>query len=277
MSENHPTLRSDDLTPTKWGAIFYDIFEGLKLWRIWTALSWQEFRSTYRRSIFGVLWVMASFAGFIVIKLVIFTELIPTEDGQYYNAYLTVGFYLWFYIVLLVNSAPLTFVSAAGWIRVEPLPFSLYVFKNIMRELYNFGLTFFVALGALIYIGFEPSIYSLYAIPAILFYVVNAIWLKFLLGIVGARFRDLGHLVSAVTLPLLFLTPIFWLPEQMGDLMKYLWWNPFFHYLEIYRAPVVAGVFPTTSWIFVLTLFVVGWGLAIISYAQFRRRIVFWV
>ena len=277
MSENHPTLRSDGLAPTKWGAIFFDIIEGLKLWRIWTALSWQEFRSAYRRSLLGVFWVMASFAGFVMIKLVIFSELVTTADGQFYNAYLTVGFYLWVHNLLMVNSAPQTFVGATGWIRVESLPFSLYVFKNIMRELYNFGLTFFVAAGALIYIKFLPSVYSFYAIPAVVFYVLNAIWMKFLFGILGARFRDVGHLFSAVTLPLMFLTPIFWLPEQMGDLMKYLWWNPFYHYLEIYRAPVVSGVFPTTSWIFVLTLFVVGWLLAIISYARLSRRIVFWL
>ena len=142
MSDNFRTYRADSFTSMRWDSIFLDIFQGLKLWRIWTALSWQEFRSTYRRSLFGIMWVMVSFACFVFIKLVIFSELVPSSDPKFYNAYLTIGFYLWFYLLVVVNSSPLTFVRASGWIRSEPLPFSLYVFKNIMRELYNFCLLY---------------------------------------------------------------------------------------------------------------------------------------
>lgn len=247
------------------------------MWRIWTALSWQEFKSTYRRSIFGILWVMGAFAGFVFVKLIVFSSLITSDDMKAYNSFLTIGIYLWMYFVLVVNTASTTFISSSGWLRSEALPFSLYVYKSVMRELYNFGLTSIVVVAAILYIGFKPSPQSLYAIPAVIFYVINAVWIKFFFGIIGARFRDIGHFVNAVTLPMMFLTPIFWMPEQMPNLMKYLWWNPFYHYLEVFRAPIVSGVFPLQSWIYVLVLFLFGWMATIFTYARFSQRVVFWL
>jgi len=277
MADNTKIFSSDNFNAMRWGTIFTDLLSGLKLWRIWMMLSWQEFRSTYRRSIFGVLWVIAAFAGFVFVKLIIFSALIPTEDGKTYNMFLTIGLYVWMYFLLVVNSAPATFTGARGWISSEPLPYSVYVFKNIMRELYNLGLTFLVVIAATIYIGYATPVKSLYAIFAVLFYIVNAVWIKFLFGIIGARFRDIGHFINAVTLPMMFLTPIFWTPEQMPNIMKYVWWNPFYHYIEIFRAPIITGALPMESWMFVLTLFGIGTAATIVLYARFSRRIVFWL
>lgn len=277
MSDNIQITTFDSKVAFKFGAVFLDLWQGLKMWRVWLALSWQEFKATYRRSLLGVLWVLGSFAGYVFVKLIIFSSLIPVADATSYNAFLTIGLYVWIYLVMVVSSGPVTFVSAGGWIRSEALPLSLYVFKDIMRELYNFGLTLFVVIAALVYIEFLPKAQSAYAIFAVLFYVVNAIWIKVFFGILGARFRDVGHLVRAITLPMMFLTPVFWLPEQMSELMNYLWWNPFYHYLEIFRAPIVDGIFPVASWTYVLILFVVGWIASIILFARFSRRIVFWL
>ena len=277
MSTEVKVFKANNFQTMDWWGVFRDMFAGLKLWRIWTTLSWQEFKATYKRSIFGILWVMASFAGFVFVKLIVFSSLIKTEDGQFYNTFMTLGLFLWMYFLSVVNSAPSTFISTTGWIKSEPLPFSLYVFKNIMREFYNFGFTFLVVIAAFIYLNFTPPVQSYYALPAIVFYALNAIWIKLFFGTIGARFRDIGYFITAVTLPMMFLTPVFWMPSQMPGLMKYMWWNPFYHYLEIFRAPMLTGTFPIESWVFVMILFGIGWLATIISFARLSHRIVFWL
>ncbi|MDA9048107.1 ABC transporter permease [Hellea sp.] len=253
-----------------------DLLYALKSWRIWLALSWEEFRSTYRRSLIGVSWVMLSFFGFIFVKLVIFSSLVESADGQKYNAFMVLGLFVWTYIVNLLNSASNTFTSAQGFIKSEKLPLMLYVFKAMSRELYNFLLTFVVVILALVYIKYNIGIGALYAIPGFIFLILNSIWIKVILGTIGARIRDVGHLVSAVTLPLMFLTPVFWMPSQMPKLMEYLWWNPFYHYLELFRAPILGEGLPVESWIISLILFGVGNIFAFLLFARFRQRIVFW-
>jgi len=276
--ETAPPVRQVNATLNafQFGKALKDLWQGLTLWRIWLNLSWQEFKGTYRRSIFGVAWVILSFAAFVFIKLIIFSGLIETGDAKRYNAYLVVGLYIWFYLVLVINAAPHSFTTAQGWIKSEPLPYSLYIYKNVMRELYNFLLTAIVVVAAFFYIKYPVSYKIVYAIPAVLFYVVNAVWLKLLLGIIGARFRDIIHLVSAATLPLMFMTPIFWYPEQLPGLMRYLWWNPLYHFLEIARAPIVDGTIPIESWVFCLCVFGIGTISSLLAFARLRQRIIFW-
>ena len=258
------------------GEALDDIMAGFAKWRIWVALSWQEFIATYRRSFFGLAWVILSFAGFVFVKLVIFSSLIATDDAKFYNAYLLVGLYLWIYFSTVMNSAPDTFISASGWIRSEPLPFSIYILKAIMREFYNFALTFAVVIAAFLDLNFPIHERGWLSLFAVVFFFMNAFAIKLLIGLVSARFRDIAHFIKALMLPLMFLTPIFWLPSQMPGLMKYLWWNPFYHYLEIFRMPLLTGEFPMQSWIFVSIVFAIVSLSAFLLFARFRQRIVFW-
>ena len=253
-----------------------DLWNGLKKHRIWIALSWQEFNSTYRRSMLGVLWVILSFAGFLFVKLLVFSSLLETDDARYYDAYLVLGFFMWIYISSVVNGAPDTFVSSQGWIRSEPLPLSLYVYKKVTREFYNMVLTFTAVVAAMAYIKYPVGYGALYGVLGVAFLLLNAAAIKLLLGIVCARFRDLSHLIKAIMMPMMFLTPIFWTPEQMPGLMKYLWWNPLYHYIELFRAPVLTGEFPTVSWMFSGTVFLIVSTIGFLAFARFRQRIVFW-
>jgi ABC-type polysaccharide/polyol phosphate export permease len=257
-------------------AAFDDIVQGAKLWRVWLSLSWQEFISTYRRSIIGVFWVMLSFAAFVFIKLTIFSSLLGADDVRYYDAYLVIGFFMWVYSQQAIMTAPDTFVSASGWIRSEALPLSTYVYKMVMREIYNLLFTFVVVIIALIYLQYPVKIQALYAVPATVFLLLNAFAIKLLLGIIGARVRDITHLVKAVMLPMMFLTPIFWMPSQMPNLMKVLWWNPLFHAIEIFRAPILDGEFPTESWIFMGVVFAIVSVSGFLLFSRLRQRIVFW-
>ena len=254
-----------------------DIWRGLCMIGIWLLLSWKDFENSYRRTAFGVLWVIVSFAFFAGVKILIFSNISSAETGDYYSLYIMTGFWVWMFLMQTVPSAPLTFVNVQGWIKSEPLPYSLYVYQSVMREYYNFLLTGLVVAVGVFYFGDVTKINYLGLACALCFLAVNAFALKLLFGVVGARIRDLAHLVRAIMLPLMFLTPIFWQPKQMGDLMAYLWWNPFYHYIEIIRGPITDGVIPLESWQFTG----VSFGLLLIAgYTVFgvsKRRIIYWL
>ena len=269
--------RANTINRLQFHDALHDIVRGLRMRRIWSSLAWFEFTSTYRRSALGVLWIVLSFAAFIFVKLIIFSSLLSASEPGYYESYLVLGFFVWIYQMQSVTGAPDTFVSARGWITSEDLPLSLYVFKSITREIYNLLLTSTVVIAALLYIGYPLASGAAFAALGLIFLIVNSFFLKLLLGLLSARFRDIAHFVKAIMQTMLFLTPIFWMPEQMGRLMDYLWWNPFFHYLEIFRAPLLTGEFPTSSWIYVLSLWSIITIAGVLLFARYRQRIAFWV
>ena len=53
--------------------------------------------------------------------------------------------------------------------------------------------------------------------------------------------------------------------------------NPLFHYLEIVRGPLIGESVAAYHWWIVLTITVIGWGLAILSLKKFRSRVPYWV
>jgi len=273
----HPNTITYTDEPATMGMVFKDFVDGLKLWRIWWALAVQEFKATYHRSVIGILWVTLSFAGFVFVKLLVFPSLIATEDPNFYNLYLTVGFYMWYYYMPVITTASSTFLASKGWILSVNLPLSVYIYKNITRELLNFGLTTLVIIAAFWYLKFMPPLSILWAIPGFIFILFNAFWFKLLFGVFGARVTDIGHFISALMLPLMFLTPIFWTPDQMPNLMKVLWWNPLYHAIELVRQPLIGRGLPVESWIYMFVLCFFGTIAALFAFKRFRKRLIFWL
>ena len=59
--------------------------------------------------------------------------------------------------------------------------------------------------------------------------------------------------------------------EQLATL------NPFYHFIEIFRAPLVGQVQSWTHWAVVGVITVVGWSLALIALRNYRSRVAYWV
>jgi len=65
------------------------------------------------------------------------------------------------------------------------------------------------------------------------------------------------------------------LPKRAGILLLNA--NPFFHLIEIVRAPLL-GTFPSAlTWQFGILLAMAGWFFTILFYGRFRSRIAYWL
>ncbi len=259
-------------------AAINDLVGGLGRWRLWTALAWEDLKATYRRSVIGVLWISLSFAVFVAVKVLIFGSFVQGREIEYFGAYLMLGFFCWVFFTQIVTGAPSVFVTAESWIRNDPIELSVFAYQGVVRSMFDLAFTGITAAGFYLYFGQGADWTALLVIPALALYILNAIWVMLLLGIICARFRDLTHLINTIMRVMLFLTPILWLPEQLGEqIMQYLWWNPFAHFIWILRTPLLDGMLATESWIFVGVITVLGWSSAFIVFALFRRRVVFWL
>lgn len=253
-----------------------DLADGVTYWRLWLALAWEDIKTVYRRSIFGVAWITLSFLAFIVVKILIFRPFMSGGNAHYFTVYVTLGFLVWQFLQQLVTSAPTVFLQAESWIKSDPLPFSLYIFQSITRALFNFMMTSVVAI--IILMLYQPSITptALLVLPALALTILNGIWVYLLLGIICTRHRDITHLIQTCMRFMFFLSPILWYPESMGPLADYLWWNPFWHFLWIFRAPLIDNDPALVSWIFCGVVTVVGWSAALVVFSLYRKRLVFW-
>jgi ABC-type polysaccharide/polyol phosphate export permease len=270
---NQPTISS----ATSVSIALSDIADGFSRRRLWSTFAWEDIKSTYKRSVFGALWVSLSFGVFVLVKLLIFMPLVGGDDLRYFTMYLVLGFFVWQFLSQVIISAPTIFCAAENWIKNDPIPLPLFAFQATTRALINMAFCLVTVIAFWIYFRLPLTWNSLLAFPALFLFALNAVWVNLLLGIVCTKSRDLTHLVHTIMRFAFFLTPIFWTPEQIGSAMQILWWNPFAHFIWIFRSPLLDNDPALVSWIFVGCVTVVGWVSAIVMYALFRKRLVFWL
>ena len=98
------------------------------------------------------------------------------------------------------------------------------------------------------------------------------------LGYIGARFRDIQHLVTSLQRPVVFLSPVLWvLEEREGVVRQIAMYNPFTHYIQAFRAPLLNQPVPVDSFIIMVALTVAGWVVALVVSSRLRTRLTFWL
>jgi lipopolysaccharide transport system permease protein len=103
-----------------------------------------------------------------------------------------------------------------------------------------------------------------------------------ILGIVSARFRDVPQIVSSMLQLLMFLTPVFWVPDVLTQQAvpartRFILYNPLAQMLDVLRLPLLGGRPASGTCWFLLDLTLLTVAVAAILYATQRRRIVYWV
>jgi ABC-type polysaccharide/polyol phosphate export permease len=53
--------------------------------------------------------------------------------------------------------------------------------------------------------------------------------------------------------------------------------NPFYHLIEIVRAPVLGEPISHATWLYVAVMTLVGWSIAIVAYRRYARFVPIWL
>lgn len=253
-----------------------DLKKGSLQHRVWLHLGWLEVKQRYRRSVIGPWWISLSMLFFILMMGIVFSRLFHQSLNEYIP-FFTAGFLFWTFISSSVVEAAEVFKSNGGFIKQINLPFSLYVYKHLVRQvvclLHNLVVYFLVC----VFFKLNPGPVILLAIPGFFLLAANIYWICFLVAMICARFRDMVPIITSCVQIAFFVTPISWMPrllDQNPAIMKY---NPLVYLLDIVRAPLL-GEFPSPmSWSVSLVMAAGGSILSLFLFSIVRSRIAFWV
>jgi ABC-type polysaccharide/polyol phosphate export permease len=253
-----------------------DLVEGVSAVHIWAPLGWQEVKQRYRRSILGPFWLTISTGVLLTVMGPLYGKLF-NQDVSSYFLYLAVSFIAWQLFSNYISDACNAFIGAEGFIKQIRLPLSVYVMRVVWKNLIFFLHNLVFLLLVLAY--FRPSLgFDLILIPVGLFvFMVNALWIGVVLGLVSARFRDIPQIIGNLVQVFFFLTPVLWQPGMLG---RHAWTvnlNPFYHFLEIIRTPLMGAGVNWLSWAAVGAITFTGFAVMAPFFARYRARIAYWV
>jgi ABC-type polysaccharide/polyol phosphate export permease len=255
-------------------AAISDVMEGIRRWELWGTIAWYDIRHRYRRSALGPMWLTLSMAVMVGTLALLYSRLFG-QELKGYLPYVTLGLIFWGLISSFILEAGYVFSSAEPIIRQIQIPLSIHVYRMIYRNLIILGHNFVIFIAVALLLGLWPGWAALLAIPGLALLCVNALWGGFLVGMAGARFRDIPPIVASV-LPVLFLiTPIIWQPQQLPGLFVTL--NPLHYTMAVVRDPLLGQVPPLSTWLLVLGFAIVGCAATLAVFARFRGRIAYWV
>ena len=254
----------------------HDIRTGWKRRELWMTLGLQDVRQRYRRSKLGPFWITLSMA-IMVLALGLLYGQIFGQDLHDYLPFLAAGFVIWGLIASLVNDGCQSFILAEGMIRQLNAPLSIYAYRGLWSTLIAFAHNIWVFLGVALWFGVDLNWNLLWVPVALLMLFLNGLWMALFLGLLSARFRDVPLIIGSVVQVLFFITPVIWKPEMLPGRALWLDLNPFYHLVEIMRAPLLGQPPALDNWLTVIAITVVGWAVALFFYSAYRWRVAYWV
>ena len=266
----------DAANPQRRERAIADVAMGLRRWRLAAALAWLDIRNRYRGSVLGPFWLTLS-TGVMLLGIGITYSTLFKLSLVEYLPHLAVSLVVWNFISQMVTEATTSFVQSEAIIRQMPLPYTIHALRCMLRNLligaHNLPLILLVFVACGTYPGWEV----LLAIPGLILIALNGFALALLLGMVCARFRDIGPIVGSVMQLFFFLTPIIWKPQLLGEWAVLLPFNPFYVILETVRGPLIEGGGTLIAWSAALFYTSVNVVVAAVFLVRFRSRVAFWV
>lgn len=255
-----------------------DISEALSKFQLALIFGWQDVAQRYRRSRVGAFWITINMAVFIGALGLVFGTLFGSQMRDFLP-YLCAGIITWSFISTCLNEGCSTFTASDGIILQVRMPLFIHVMRLMWRNIIMFLHNVVIFPVLLIFFGKWLNLHALWAIPGFLLLCLNLTWMALILATVCARFRDMNQVVANVLQVAFYATPIMWMPDMLPPHVPraFIELNPFYHLIELVRAPLYGNAPTLLDWAFGIAVAVVGWISALVFFGRYRWRVAYWL
>jgi ABC-type polysaccharide/polyol phosphate export permease len=198
-------------------------------------------------------------------------------DLRVYLPFLTVGFVLWQLISGIVLDGCNIFISAEGIIKQIKLPLSIHIYRLLWRNLLTFFHNSLVIIVIMFLFNIGITWSTLFVFAGILLILLNGLWFAFLIGMLCARYRDLNPTIVSLVQLSFFITPIIWNPTLLPDRQFVLLYNPFYHFVESVRGPILGTPVASETWLILIIITLIGWVIILPLVGRMKRQLVYWL
>jgi lipopolysaccharide transport system permease protein len=235
-----------------------------------------DIKLKYRRSALGPWWITISMLIFVTALGYVYSKVLrqPVSDMI---PFLSTGFTLWLFISISINEGATILSDSQTYIRQIKMPFSIHVFRLIYRNVITMlhNLVVYILVVALFKI--PVNWHTFLAIPGLILIIFNLYPTILLLGMIGARYRDMPQVIINLMQLLFFISPITWMPHLLSSNSKVLLYNPISYALDLVRSPMLGNSPEPKSWFFGIISFVFMTVLAKYFMDKYYKQISFWI
>lgn len=224
----------------------------IRIWEaryFWVHLSLSDLRYKWRRSFLGALWSVIQPLGLTLLLALVFGKIFKTPITEY-APYILSGMVIWEFITGTAVGGSLAFVQADAYIKQCNHPLAIYTLRTALSNLFVLLLASTGLIGWVLIVMPQNFGWSWFAALTIYPIAILIAWpMATILAYIGARFRDVPHALGLVFQAFWFVSPIYFEAKVFrgSDLHVLVDYNPIYHLLEILRAPLLQGRWPSMN------------------------------
>jgi len=205
-----------------------------------------ELKLRYRNSVLGFLWTVLNPLFTLLILAVVFSKIIRFDIPDY-PVFLFAGLTSWLMVQQTVTIATASVVNNQALIRRVYVPKLAFPLSNVLARFADHLILSAVLLAAMAVFG-RPWTWALLLLPVVIvIHFAFALGLSLLAAVADVRVRDIQHVVAIGFQALFYVTPVFYSSDFVPEKYRTLFLaNPFYYFVESFRAPVYGGALP--SW-----------------------------
>jgi ABC-type polysaccharide/polyol phosphate export permease len=259
--------------------LFKDLAESLRNPEFWALSAWLDIVVTYRRSRLGAIWLIMPSAVYIWGVGTMFAGLWGVSVTRF-AAHLALGWTIFSVVNGVIHECTQVLYRSRSFIMDGRMRLTDFVLRSMAKSVFHFLMAMpMTAVALVVYPELQP-LGLLVGLGAFVLVLVNTFSAGVIFSLAGARFPDISEVVSNVFRLMFLLTPIIWYPDRMaaGSLRATASkLNPFYHLIEIFRAPILGEPIGWASWCYVGGMTLVGVALAMFLYRRYARLVPIWL
>lgn len=260
--------------------LFQHISQSIRRPDHWVYASWLDTVTKYRKTRLGILWMLVPTAVYIWGIGGFLGSLQPGLNLHKFLAHVAVGFVVFRLMSTVLHDATNAFAAYQPYIYDGNVRLTDYILRLISRSFYYFLLSQPLLAVAILgspdfsIAGVAGSMVGL----AVVF--INLFLYSILLGLLGARYPDVGEFMGSIMMAAFLVTPIVWYPEAApagtahGALMRV---NPFHHLLASIRSPLLGETMEPVTYYYLGAMTIIGLVAAAVAYGRYSRRVPLWL
>lgn len=207
-------------------------------------LTSREIKRKYSRSYLGIVWSVLNPLLMMAVLSMIFSQLFKRSIENFPIYYLT-GYILWQMFTGATNAAMTTLVDNKALLIKVKLPMEIFVLARVYTALVNLGYSLIAYVVMLLVFGIKPNLMMLFSPVIILFMLIFALGVSFVLSSAYVFFGDVKHLYSVLLTLWMYCSAIFYPVDQMkGIIRTIIELNPIYNYIDALRSVVMEGMLP---------------------------------
>lgn len=264
------------------GRFWHELIESFRHPEFWAMSSWLGIIIRARKSRLGVIWLFSQSIVYVFGLGMFFAGMRRAGDatmGEFF-AHVALGMMVFRTLMSTITGSANIFIGSQAFIMDGHVRMTDYLLQALAKAFFDMCIYLPVVVVALWMAGGVAPLGWLTTIPVLFLVYLNALWLAALFSVLGARLPDLGNFVATASIFSFILTPIIWYPDMMpeGSLRRtIMYFNPLYHFVEIFRAPILGtAVDPVSLW-YVGIMTVLGLVVSTLVYRRYVRYVPLWI